>query len=192
MSKRTPHPIAPCAPGGHAFPIGARPSQRHPEAARVTGLSVLWRRVPITTVTIALVFAVWIYDHVSTSSADSAPLRPNPAEYVPPLPLKPSPASHTLHKRTEGTAALDANVGLPGFKRIQVGKDETDYVAEDVTIRLFKPRVTAKREPRVEKQLDIGEDVTVRSFADKPTQVPPTRPGSAAVQSLERSLPISR
>jgi len=185
MSKRTPHPIAPCAPGGHAFPIGARPSQRC-----VNGLSVLWHRVPITTVTIALVFAVWIYDHVSTSSADSPLRKPNSTEYVPPLPPKPSPASHTLHKRTDKTA-LDANVGLPGFRRIQVGKDETDYVAEDVTIRLFKPRVTAKREPRVEKQLDIGEDVTVRSFAEKPTRVPPTRPGSAAVQSLERSSPIS-
>lgn len=192
MSKRTPHPIAHCAPGGHAFPTGARSSQHYSEAARVTGISVLWRRLPITTATIALLFAVWIYDHVSTSSANSAPLRPNASEYVPPIPLKPSPARHTLHKPAERRGALDADVALPGFRRTQVGKDETDYIAEDVTVRLFKPRVAPKRDPRVEKQLNFGDDVTVRYFADTPPQVPPRGPGSAAVQSLERSLPISR
>jgi hypothetical protein len=150
-------------------------------------LANLWRRWPITTVAIGLVIAVWIYDHLS-ASAGSAPLRPNVAiQYVPPTPLKPLSGTRTATSR-----ARDSRAPLSAFRRARVGENEVNYIAEGVTIRLFTPRPTPAQVPHLIRQLNIGQDVTVRYFAYKPELAPQTRPDSAAAQSVERSLPTSK
>ena len=163
------------------------------EAASLTGISVVWRRIPITTVTIALVIAVWTYDYLSVSSADSATLRSSVAvEHVPRVPFKRLPSSHPSARRTETGRAQDAKATLPAFRRIRVGQNEVDYIAEDVTVRLFQPRPTPMRVPHLNRELNIGEDVTVRYFEHEPALTPQRRPASAAAQSVERSLLVSK
>lgn len=51
------------------------------------------------------------------------------------------------------------------FRRVQVGQDEVDYVAEDVTIRYFTS-TSARPKPAGERLVNFGEDVTVRYFDD--------------------------
>jgi hypothetical protein len=154
-------------------------------------LANLCHRWPITTVSIGLVITVWIYDHLSASGAPgSETLRPNvAAQYPPRTPLKPLPGTRTTTSR-----ARDSKAALTAFKRVLVGENEVDYVADDVTIRLFTPRHTPAQVPHSVRQLDIGEDVTVRYFAYKPdlTPRPQIRSESAAAQPVERSLPTSK
>ncbi len=72
-----------------------------------------------------------------------------------------------------------------GFRLVRVGQNEVDYVAEDVTIRSFKPK-PAPRQVRVgEKRVDFGDDVTVRYFASKP-DASQAQPVSGAARSVER------
>ncbi len=174
----------------HTFPMRAKLGQGCSEAARATGISVVWRRMTITTVTIALVIAIWIYDYLSVSpAADSATLRSNVAvEYVPPIPFTP-PGSHPSNKRT---GRAQAKATLSAFRRIRVGQNEVDYVAEDVTIRLFTAKPTPTRVPHLNRQRNIGGDVTVRYFEYEPALVPQARPNSAAAQSVESSLLVSK
>jgi hypothetical protein len=152
----------------------------------------LWHRWPITTVTIALVITTWGHHGFSTSSA--ATLTPSATvQYVPPIPSKPLVVSHHSSKtRTATSRARDSKAALSAFKRIRVGENEVDYVAEDVTIRISTPRPTPTRAPDLNRQLNVGEDVTARNSAYKPALVPQTHPDSVAGQSLERSSPISK
>jgi hypothetical protein len=119
-------------------------------------LVYLWGRWPITTVTIALVIAVWAYDDLSGRSvAHSATLLPSAGvRYVPAIPVEPSVESqHSSHVRTATSRARDSKTAPAAFKRTPVGPNEVDYVGEDVTIRLFRPTPA----PDLNGQLDAGE-----------------------------------
>jgi putative methionine-R-sulfoxide reductase with GAF domain len=48
------------------------------------------------------------------------------------------------------------------FKRVRVGKEEIDYIADDVTIRDFKDHGLALRRAGLSQEFNIGDDVTVR------------------------------
>lgn len=148
------------------------------------------RRLPITTVTIALVMAFWIYDYLSvSSSADSAALRSNVAvEYVHPITFTP-PGSQVLNKRT---GRAQAKAAFSAFRRIQVGQNEVDYVAEDVTVRLLTAKPAPTRVQHLNAQHSFGEDVTVRYFRYEPVPARQARPDSAAAQSVESSLLVSK
>lgn len=124
----------------------------------------VWRRWPITIVTTALAvpIASWAYVHLSASSVPT--IRPHIAEQN--IPAKPSdalPAPRPSHTRALGKA----QGVLPAFRRVQVGKNEVDYTAEDVTVRIFTPPPKPHPVPRLNNQVAIGDDVTVRYFADK-------------------------
>jgi hypothetical protein len=85
-----------------------------------------------------------------------------------------------------------AKVAVPGapspaFRRVQVGPNEVDYIAEDVTIRHFLPTVKQPRIQPAYKEVHIGPDVTIRYFASKPADATQTR-----LVSLDRSLPLSK
>ena len=55
------------------------------------------------------------------------------------------------------------------FRRVRVGKNEVDYVAEDVTVRYFTYAPAPKPRPAGDNQVKyIGDDVTVRYFAPNP------------------------
>jgi hypothetical protein len=72
------------------------------------------------------------------------------------------------------------------FKRIRVGKNEIDYVADDVTVRYFAPRPTTEA-VRAYNRVEFGNDVTVRYFASDPAIV---RPVASVARPINRSLPV--
>ena len=74
----------------------------------------------------------------------------------------------------------------PVFRRVQVGPNEVDDIAEDVTIRHFIPTL-ATRVHLGYREVHIGADVTMRYFASNQAVVSPTRP-----VSVDRSLPVSK
>ncbi len=74
-------------------------------------------------------------------------------------------ASPSLKPRA---STRDAGVPTSAFKRVWAGKDEVDYIADDVTIRHFRPQPTPKKSGLGSKQVNIGKDVTVRYFNSPP------------------------
>jgi hypothetical protein len=194
ISQRLDGVLGFCTNYRHTFPMIAKLGQGCLEAARAAGISAMWRRVPITTVTIALVSAIWLYDYVSVSpaSASATPRTSASVDHPVPIPSKPLLESKPANSRTQTGRAQDAKARFSGFRRKRVGQNEVDYVAEDVTIRLFTPNSAPMRVPHVSRQVHIGQDVTVRYFEYEPALGSKTRPGSAAAQSQERSLLVSK
>ena len=90
------------------------------------------------------------------------------------LPEKPAaalqPASTAL------TALKEATFPGRGFRRVRRGKNEVDYIGEDVTVRYFTYGPTPQPRPAGKNRVQfIGDDVTVRYF-----------PSSAAAKSTAR------
>jgi len=161
---------------------------------RAAGILAAWRRVPITTVTITLVIGFWLYDYVSVSSAATASApRPSIAvESVAPVAVQPLVESQpvvavndapknkmrrTHHKKTAHSA----------FRRKRVGQDEVDYVANDVTIRLFAPGSGPKRTEHAARQRHRGRNLAARSSKPKTTREPKSGHDSVVTQAAERS-----
>ena len=86
----------------------------------------------------------------------------------------PSPATKTV---APGSA----------FRRVRIGPNEVDYIADDVTIRQFTYRPA--RPPRIsDRQVKIGNDVTIRYFSNKTTSDSQAAPVPAAPQTSSESL----
>ncbi len=62
----------------------------------------------------------------------------------------------------------DAKPAGHGFRRVRVGKNEVDYVAEDVTVRYFTYEPAQPRPKGNSRIQYIGNDVTVRYFPSNP------------------------
>lgn len=111
----------------------------------------------------------------SSSSTITASKQPVPAvdqQTAAPSSLKPH------------ASARDAGAPTASFKRVWAGKDEVDYIADDVTIRHFRPLPTQKKSAVWSKQVNIGNDVTVRYFKAPP--VPAVQP--AAQQAVDEAV----
>lgn len=69
--------------------------------------------------------------------------------------------------------------GAPGpeFRRVRVGPNEIDYIAEDVTVRQFIPTLARPRVPHAYKEVQMGPDVTIRYFSSTLAIAPTTRSG---------------
>jgi hypothetical protein len=159
-------------------------------------LHKLRRNVAVTGVVTALVIAAcWIaYDGHLASPAGAPSLRRSNAvqQQIPFVPAKPAPSNRASKAQTATGGAEEAKSPSSAFKRVRVGPNEIDYIAEDVTIRHFTTKPALPRVWGGYKEVHIGEDVTVRSFASKLSVVTQTRPASAAAQSLDRSFPVSK
>jgi hypothetical protein len=58
---------------------------------------------------------------------------------------------------------------MPRVQRVQVGKNEVDYIEEDVTVRYFTYPPKPQRKPTAgHRVVHIGDDVTVRYFGPTP------------------------
>ena len=132
----------------YAFPMLAKLGQACLKTAKAAGIIAVWRRVPITTVTITLVIGFWLYDYVSVSSAATAST-PGPSvavETVAPPAIQPLPESQPIDigndTREKTRKAHPTKTARAAFRRKRVGQNEVDYVANDVTIRLFTPGST--------------------------------------------------
>jgi hypothetical protein len=110
----------------------------------------------------AIVIACWIISadrRPVPSSAAPALQKPNAQDQEPVLVATPVP-----------------NIASkPGtIHRVRSGKNEVDYISDDVTVRHFTSSPTPQPVLAGYKQVDIGKDVTVRYFAPKTAVVPPT------------------
>jgi len=149
-------------------------------------LADLQRNVAAASVAVALVIATWAaYAHRAvTSFAGSAIVKSSGAQVDLP---KPSAIPSSARFATRGLQRTAGTVS--GFQRKRVGANEVDYVANDVTMRVFTPKNRAQTAPHWSREVVIGNDVTVRYFASRPAT---TTPVSAAAQAAERSLPVSK
>lgn len=173
------------------------------KAAIAAGISVVWRRVPITTATIVLVTGFWVRDYVSFSAAAASSTRRSatlassaPVEKSAPVLVNPQVNPHALpESRAAAPATMARRVGRAkathaGFRFRQklVGQNEVDYVTNDVTIRLFNtpvdPRLTSGiRSPGNVRH--FGKDVTVRYFDREPALASQKSPESTAARAME-------
>ena len=111
----------------------------------------------------------------SASRTTAAPAQAVPAveqQIIAPPSLKPN------------ATLRDAGAPTSSFKRVWAGKDEVDYIADDVTIRHFRPLPTPEKSSLWSKQVKIGKDVTVRYFNGPP--VPTVQP--AAQQAVDQAV----
>ncbi len=81
----------------------------------------------------------------------------------------------SVNNLSKPSGTHQTNEARPRFTRFQIGPNEVDYVAEDVTIRQFKKPVRSSHPPAVAKQFDIGDDVTVRTYKYKAEVLPENR-----------------
>jgi hypothetical protein len=155
MSKRLDGVLVFCSQYRHTFAMIAKLGQECLKTIRATGISVVWRRVPITTITLTLVIGFWLYDYVSVSSvaASSTPRASIAVENVSPPAVKPLQEGDPSYmgETTKTGSAPHAKPTHSAFRRMRVGENEVDYVAEDVTIRLFTPRPTPTRVPHLNR-----------------------------------------
>jgi hypothetical protein len=114
----------------------------------------------------ALVIASWIaYDHRPASPVDATALhRSNAAsQQVASAPAK-APANRIAKPQTAANGTQDTKAASSTFRRVRVGQNEVDYIAEDVTIRHLTTKPALPRVRGGYKEVHIGEDVTVRDF----------------------------
>jgi hypothetical protein len=137
----------------------------------------------VTAAILAFAILVGHGHHPAPRMSESA--RPAPEDTrvgIPPEPLSLSPKS-------EGSAngMKDAIALTPAFRRVRIGPNEVDYVAEDVTIRNFT--TPARHQPRINfREVNIGQDVTVRYFSHKAT-LSQTAPARLSTQTSEHASP---
>jgi len=147
------------------------------------------RLSPVAAVIAVLIIATrWIsYDlrPMSPVGASSSPQRSNaaPQENL----FIPAKRPLSLTEQAAATETAMPKVLSPAFRRVQVGPNEIDDIAEDVTVRHFTPTLAPTRVHRGYKEVHIGADVTIRYFASNQAVVPRTRP-----VSVDRSLPLSK
>jgi hypothetical protein len=138
-------------------------------------LSRLWQRWPITIITITLTIIGWSYRYFSASSATM--LRPRAAARdITPRPASILPATQPCY--TEPARARHARASA--FRRRWVAPNEVDYVADDVTVRIFNPAPKSRPTKRWDKEVNIGDDVTVRYFAGHDSLAETIAPSSVA------------
>ena len=150
-------------------------------------LSRLWRRFPIPIIILAIVMVAWIDRHLEESIVGDLETATSygAGQPAPPVSLKPLTGIHPSVTRTGGRAK-ESKGPLSAFRRVQLGPNEVDYDAEDVTMRLFAPRPVPGRLRQVSRQVNIGDDVTVRYFASEPAPRAQAGPTSVIGPSAER------
>jgi hypothetical protein len=96
--------------------------------------------------------------------------------------LQPSakPAFGDETMKPVGDESKEASTSSRGFRRVRVGPDEVDYIADDVTIRKFEPIHPKPQVRSAGKEVSFGDDVTVRYFAKSPAVASQSSTGSEA------------
>ena len=124
--------------------------------------------VPLAAIAAGLVIAAsWItHGHREAGPLVAAPARGSNVakELMPIAPAKPSPPDSAAESQMAPVGTVYVPAPRAAFKRVRVGADEVDYVAEDVTIRRFTPKPAPTRVNGRYKEIHFGKDVTVRYF----------------------------
>ena len=138
---------------------------------------------------VALILALAMIAAIARHSSTTPPVSASsptsePAAALPAL----SPAEQPIVQAASSKAVVvghvhDADAPSSSFKRVWVRKDEVDYIANDVTIRHFRPQPAPTKTRAWKKQVNIGEDVTVRYFNS-----PPAPATTSSTEATERSV----
>ncbi|MGA8374309.1 MAG: GAF domain-containing protein [Candidatus Sulfotelmatobacter sp.] len=87
---------------------------------------------------------------------------------VPSQPAKAMPAKGTSALRRARVVVKEAKPARTTLQRVRVGKNEVDYIRDDVTVRYFTHGPAPQRRRVAESRIAyIGDDVTVRYFTPK-------------------------
>jgi hypothetical protein len=125
---------------------------------------------------LALSTAIWVFypHHLSSAknSGLSALTRHGVQQQARPL-LNPEPSHGSLDATGSGQTVVFhkehmRHGKIRGFRRLRVAPNEVDYFAEGVTIKQFESRPPNPRIQSVVKEMEFGDDVTVRYFAAAP------------------------
>ena len=122
--------------------------------------------VPPIGAVILVSIAVWIF--YANHPADTKSGLGSLSWHAPPqqAPSKPLSVSVDPKRRSDES---NRTMGLRhGFRRVRVGANEVDYIAADVTIRQFENQHSEPRLGSDLKEVNFGDDVTVRYFANQP------------------------
>jgi len=133
------------------------------------------RTFAVAAVAVVIAFAATMaYRHGGPSGSLESATLPKSAPVDQQLPVpKPLPGKGTSGAYTATIPAKGSGPARTAFKRVRVGPNEVDYLADDVTVRTFSDKVAVKRARVSESRIaHIGNDVTVRYFTVPPT---PTR-----------------
>ena len=101
-----------------------------------------------------------------------------------------APANAVFAHQSEAVpdvVAADTAVPVQGFKRVRVGPEEVDYMAEDVTIRTFQT-IPGQIRRSAHHEISFGDDVTVRYFANTPALASGQPNGSDTEPRANQSL----
>jgi hypothetical protein len=152
------------------------------QAKRVPWHKPRWN-VTLAVVAIMLVLTCWTAyrGRRSIRALGSATLQRSTAigQPVPSLPAKAVPAQGMSKLQAVAVAGgkSKSTTARTTFRRVRVGQNEVDYIAEDVTVRYFTSKPRAQRGRAGESQVAyFGDDVTVRNFIPKPTVMSPAQP----------------
>jgi hypothetical protein len=155
-------------------------------AGRQTTLNNLqWNAAAACLVIALAIAAAMTRHHARIPEVANAPLPvTNSSSPLTPAGATAEPTIETQTIRGQSpTRRLDADAPNTTFRRVRVGKNEVDYVADDVTIRRFQSFPTTKTSA-VSRKVKFGEDVTVRYFDSQ--SVPSGEPqASTAEQPLK-------
>ena len=143
-------------------------------AKRPSSYSPRWA-VGAAVVVIILGVAVWISPHHRAPSTMEGSVRSTaPSQVLKPSAMVLPPKRASSLKAAAGARDFTSNA-RSSFKRVRVGPKEVDYIAEDVTMRRFTTEAAGSHAPALNKQFDIGDDVTVLIFTDVLAVSPKTR-----------------
>jgi hypothetical protein len=126
------------------------------------------RSVPLTATVAGLVIvASWIiHDRRQAAPAGAAPAQGSnvATQRMPITAAKALPSDNPAEPQMMPVGAAYVPAAHSAFKRVRVGADEVDYVAEDVTVRRFASKPSPMRLSGRYKEVHFGKDVTVRYF----------------------------
>jgi putative methionine-R-sulfoxide reductase with GAF domain len=147
--------------------------------------NVMWNVAAVSLLLVLAVGASILHHKNSVSRAGNASSQTATPVLAPAVPaVSDSTALVPVSKPQAQRSLHDVNAPNAGFTRVRVGKDEIDYVSDDVTVRHFHSvSPTAESHHHGPKQVNIGRDVTVRYFT-RPQSMTTAQPTSLTDESL--------
>lgn len=150
----------------------------------------IWLGGAMVTLAIMVAIAIWAgrdnYDNRPTPVTTGLAFQTmrGTGKQSPGRPLSVDNTTKQVSNKRKDTAASNS-----AFRRVRIGFNEVDYVADDVTIRYFKTVPAKPGVPSPGKELSFGDDVTVHYFAHTPTTVATPQTRSATTKHV---MPVSR
>jgi hypothetical protein len=139
-----------------------------PGAKRLSLHELRWNVIVRGMVTALVIAVCWIPDDDRPALPAGTPslLRSNVVQQpMPFVPAKSARSNRASKAQTAVGEAEEAKSPTSPFKRVRGGPNEIDYIAADVTIRHFTTEPALPRVRSGYKEVNIGEDVTVRYLA---------------------------